>query len=178
MTTASEATPHSVTSKDSTTDNRSGRVLALVLAAQFMVLLDIFIVNVAAPTLRSELGASGVGLQLVLAAVAVGLLMRDGGPALYVAFAVMGVGMALGFGPTLTRALADVRPKDAADASGARVTVTRLGQLTGVAVVGTLYLNRLDAQGAQGSGRALWVCALALFVAAVAGAAAGLVRRR
>lgn len=66
MTTASEATPRSATSKDSTTDNRSGRVLALVLAAQFMALLDIFIVNVAAPTIRSELHASGAGLQLVV----------------------------------------------------------------------------------------------------------------
>lgn len=102
----------------------------------------------------------------------------DGGPALYAAFVVMGVGLALGFSPTLTRALADVRPKDAADASGVLVTVTQLGQLTGVAAFGTLYLNRLDAQGARGSGQALWVCALALSVAAVAGVAAGLVRRR
>ncbi|MCX5500420.1 MFS transporter [Streptomyces sp. NBC_00053] len=122
------------------------------------------------------------GFVLVaVASVAVGLLMRgggDGGPVLYAAFAVMGVGLALGFSPTLTRALADVRPKDAADASGVLVTVTQLGQLTGVAAFGTLYLNRLDAQGVQGSGQALWVCALALSVAAVAGAAAGLVRRR
>ncbi|GAA1296213.1 hypothetical protein GCM10009647_008690 [Streptomyces sanglieri] len=42
-------------------------MLALVLAAQFMALLDIFIVNVAAPTIRSELHASGAGLQLVVA---------------------------------------------------------------------------------------------------------------
>lgn len=67
MTTASGATPRSVTSKDATTDNRSGRVLALVLAAQFMALLDTFIVNVAAPTIQSELGSSGAGLQLVVA---------------------------------------------------------------------------------------------------------------
>ncbi|MFG3530564.1 MFS transporter [Streptomyces sp. NPDC047917] len=122
------------------------------------------------------------GFVLVaVASLAVGLLMRgggDGGPVLYAAFAAMGVGLALGFSPTLTRALADVRPKDAADASGVLVTVTQLGQLTGVAAFGTLYLNRLDAQGAQGSGQALWACALALSAAAVAGAAAGLVRRR
>ncbi|MFJ2878677.1 MFS transporter [Streptomyces sp. NPDC086796] len=122
------------------------------------------------------------GFVLVAAAsLAVGLLLRDGGdggPALYAAFVVMGVGLALGFSPTLTRALADVRPKDAADASGVLVTVTQLGQLTGVAAFGTLYLNRLDAQGAQGSGQALWVCALALSVAAAAGVATGLVRRR
>lgn len=39
----------------------------MVLAAQFMALLDVFIVNVAAPTLRAELNASGAELQLVVA---------------------------------------------------------------------------------------------------------------
>lgn len=72
MTSTSEATPRSVPSKDGTNDNgvtdgRSGRLLALVLATQFMALLDTFIVNVAAPTIRTELGASGAGLQLVVA---------------------------------------------------------------------------------------------------------------
>ncbi|MFI5748038.1 MFS transporter [Streptomyces sp. NPDC051644] len=122
------------------------------------------------------------GFALVaVASVAIGLLMRDGGDGglwLYAAFAIMGSGMALGFSPTLTGALANVRPEDAADASGVLVTVTQLGQLIGVAAFGTLYLNRLDTPGAQGSGHALWACALALSVAAIAGASAGLVRRR
>lgn len=48
-------------------DNRPGRLLAVVIAAQFMALLDVFIVNVAAPTIRTELGASGAGLQMVVA---------------------------------------------------------------------------------------------------------------
>ncbi|MGW1430081.1 MFS transporter [Streptomyces sp. NPDC002431] len=118
---------------------------------------------------------------LAVSVAAVGLLMRDGGdggPFLHVAFVTVGAGLALGFSPTLTGALADVRPEDAADASGVLVTVTQLGQLTGVAAFGTLYLNRLGAQGPQGSGQALWVCALALTAASLAGAAAGLVRRR
>ncbi|MER5203936.1 MFS transporter [Streptomyces sp. NPDC002825] len=38
-----------------------------MLAAQFMALLDVFIVNVAAPTLRADLSASGGALQLVIA---------------------------------------------------------------------------------------------------------------
>ncbi|TGB07249.1 MFS transporter, partial [Streptomyces sp. MZ04] len=42
-------------------------MLWVVIAAQFMALLDVFIVNVAAPTIRDELGASGAGLQLVIA---------------------------------------------------------------------------------------------------------------
>lgn len=110
-----------------------------------------------------------------------GFLLRDGGDGgagLYAAFVVIGAGMALAFSPTLTGALANVRPEDAADASGVLVTVTQLGQLIGVAGFGTLYLNRLDTPGAQGSGEALWVCALALSGAAVAGVLAGLVRRR
>ena len=40
---------------------------ALVLAALFMAVLDVFIVNVAAPTMGSELHASGADLQLVVA---------------------------------------------------------------------------------------------------------------
>ncbi|MFI1655294.1 MFS transporter [Streptomyces sp. NPDC020472] len=54
-------------SKDRATDNRPGLLLGVVLAAQFMALLDVFIVNVAAPTIRAELSASGGALQLVIA---------------------------------------------------------------------------------------------------------------
>ncbi|MFE2014883.1 MFS transporter [Streptomyces sp. NPDC059491] len=54
-------------SKDRGTDNRPGVLLGVVLAAQFMALLDVFIVNVAAPTIRAELAASGAELQLVIA---------------------------------------------------------------------------------------------------------------
>ncbi|MET7648641.1 MFS transporter [Streptomyces sp. NPDC005426] len=122
------------------------------------------------------------GFVLIAAgATVIGLALRDGGdggPGLYAGFVIMGCGLALGFSPTLTGALANVRPEDAADASGLLVTVTQLGQLIGVAAFGTLYLNRLDTAGAQGSGEALWVCALALAAAAVVGALAGLVRRR
>ncbi|MFC9588565.1 MFS transporter [Streptomyces sp. NPDC056944] len=56
-----------VLSKDRATDNRPGLLLGVVLAAQFMALLDVFIVNVAAPTIRTELAASGGALQLVIA---------------------------------------------------------------------------------------------------------------
>ncbi|MER6995035.1 MFS transporter [Streptomyces sp. NPDC000410] len=70
MTTTSPTVHTSVTpllSKDPATDRRPGLLLAVVLAAQFMALLDVFIVNVAAPTIRTELGASGAALQLVIA---------------------------------------------------------------------------------------------------------------
>ncbi|MER7536240.1 MFS transporter [Streptomyces sp. NPDC097704] len=60
-------TTRPATSKDPATDTRPGLLLGVVLAAQFMALLDVFIVNVAAPTIRSELSASGGALQLVIA---------------------------------------------------------------------------------------------------------------
>ncbi|WP_225844636.1 MFS transporter [Streptomyces sp. HPF1205] len=46
---------------------RTGLLLAVILGGQFMSLLDVFIVNVAAPTIRSDLHASGSALQLVIA---------------------------------------------------------------------------------------------------------------
>jgi MFS family permease len=46
---------------------RPGLVLAVVLIGQFMALLDASIVNVAAPSIHASLGASGAGLQLVVA---------------------------------------------------------------------------------------------------------------
>ncbi|NUS16145.1 MAG: MFS transporter [Streptomyces sp.] len=42
-------------------------MLATILMGQFMALLDVFIVNVAAPTMRADLHASGAQLQLVIA---------------------------------------------------------------------------------------------------------------
>lgn len=61
-------------SKRDATDNRAGRrpprpgwPLAIVLTGQLMAVLDVFIVNIAAPTLRADLHASGAGLQLVIA---------------------------------------------------------------------------------------------------------------
>ncbi|MEU8622325.1 MFS transporter [Streptomyces sp. NPDC048623] len=60
-------TTRPVLSKALGTDNRPRSLLAVVLAAQFMALLDVFIVNVAAPTIRTELAATGAGLQLVVA---------------------------------------------------------------------------------------------------------------
>ncbi|MEU6989509.1 MFS transporter [Streptomyces sp. NPDC046465] len=126
-----------------------------------------------------------VGFALTaVSTTAVGLLLRDGGDGglwLYAAFTGVGAGLSLGFSPTLTRALATVRAEDAADASGLLATVTQLGQLTGVACFGALFLNRLESQGAPGaytSGGALLVCTCALAAVAALGAVSGLVRMR
>jgi len=52
---------------DSSARARPGPLLAVLLLGQFMAILDVAIVNVAAPTLRSDLHASGAGLQLSIA---------------------------------------------------------------------------------------------------------------
>ncbi|MFI1567848.1 MFS transporter [Streptomyces sp. NPDC020490] len=119
-----------------------------------------------------------------LSVAGAGLVLKggdDGGAPLYVAYAGVGAGLALGFSPTLTRALATVRQEDAADASGLLATVTQLGQLTGVAAFGTLFLNRLESLGAftaYTSAEALLACMFALAGTAAAGAVSGLVLRR
>ncbi|GAA2337638.1 MFS transporter [Streptomyces cuspidosporus] len=60
-------------SRSDATDNRArraagpGQLLAIVLTGQLMAVIDVFIVNVAVPTLRTDLHASGAGMQLVVA---------------------------------------------------------------------------------------------------------------
>ncbi|MGW8451378.1 MFS transporter [Streptomyces niveus] len=125
--------------------------------------------------LQRRLIPAGFAL-IALFTVAVGLVLRDGGDGgvwMYVAFLGMGVGLALGYSPTLTGALAAVAKEDAADASGLLMTVTQLGQLIGVATFGTLFLDQLDGPGPVASGHALWIAGLALAGAAVLGAVLG-----
>ena len=51
--------------------------LAVVLAGQFMAVLDASVVNVAAPSIHAGLHASGAGLQLVIAGYAKALGASD-----------------------------------------------------------------------------------------------------
>ncbi|MFI6443568.1 MFS transporter [Kitasatospora sp. NPDC050543] len=95
-----------------------------------------------------------------------GALLSDGlriGP---VAVALMtGLGLVAGcaYAPLFARALGRVAPADAADASGVMVTVIQLGQVVGVALLGTIFLGeaRLPAP-ARVSGHALLVTAVAV----------------
>jgi MFS family permease len=52
-----------------------GLVLALVLVGQFMAILDVAIVNVAAATIRRDLHASGAALQMVIAGYTIAYAM-------------------------------------------------------------------------------------------------------
>jgi EmrB/QacA subfamily drug resistance transporter len=51
--------------------SRRWSALALIVTAQFMVILDVAIVNVALPSIRSDLGFSQTGLQWVITAYAI-----------------------------------------------------------------------------------------------------------
>ena len=51
--------------------NRRWSALALIVTAQFMVILDVAIVNVALPSIKSDLGFSTTGLQWVISAYAI-----------------------------------------------------------------------------------------------------------
>ncbi len=72
--------------------------------------------------------------------------------------AVVGLGLGLSVSPLLTQSLVHVPAARAADASGLLTTTVQLGQLMGVAVIGSVYLSRASA-GAMSS-TACWLAAL------------------
>src|SRR5690349_19850931 len=62
------ATAQSVATPRSGAGASSARgLLAILLTGQFMAILDTAIVNIAAPSVRNDLGASGAALQLIVA---------------------------------------------------------------------------------------------------------------
>ena len=66
---------------NSTISNRRWSALALIVTAQFMVILDVAIVNVALPSIKSDLGFSQDNLQWVISAYAImfgGVLLLGG----------------------------------------------------------------------------------------------------
>ncbi|CAM5695812.1 MULTISPECIES: MFS transporter [Streptomyces] len=103
------------------------------------------------------------------------LLERGGGQAGVAVETALGVtGLALGaaYGPLFGLALSRVAPADAADASGLMNTVIQIGQVLGIAVIGTLYLSRVAPPvSAAASGHAL--ADVGFVVALVCAAAAG-----
>ena len=65
-----------------------------------------------------------------------------------------------------------MEPRDAADASGVLITLVQLGNVVGVATLGTLFLDSISRPGPVSSGHAL---ALTAFGVAALMAAAGVV---
>ena len=100
--------------------------------------------------------------------------------------AAVGFGLGLSVSPLLTQSLTHVPAARAADASGLLTTTVQLGQLLGVAAIGSVYLSRAGRSGdaaasaAAMSGTALWLAALSaagLLAAAIMVRAAQPLRR-
>ncbi|MFI9364514.1 MFS transporter [Kitasatospora sp. NPDC053057] len=88
-----------------------------------------------------------------------GVLLGGGagiGAVVLVETAALGLAAGFAYAPLFARALAGVAPEDAADASGVTVTVLQLGQVIGVAVLGSVFLGQVDLPApAADSGHAL-----------------------
>ncbi|MFI6409215.1 MFS transporter [Streptomyces sp. NPDC050548] len=96
-----------------------------------------------------------------------------GGVARWILMALLGTGLGLGFSPVMGLTLARVPLRDAADAGGVIATLTQVGQVTGVATVGTLFLD-LDSGTAGSSAHAITVVCVVTAALALLGALATL----
>lgn len=129
----------------------------------------------------------GAVIPFGLAAAALGYLLlapilhagSHGGAVLELDLLVIGLALGLAFA-ILTVALRHMPLADAAEASGVLVTVFQLGQVFGVASLGTTYLSLVRGPGAQASAHAIvtTLVALALSALLAAGLALVLARKR
>jgi hypothetical protein len=95
-----------------------------------------------------------VGLTVgILAYLALAAGLHAGITALtWTGLAAVGLGLGLSVSPLLTQSLTHVPTARAADASGLLTTTVQLGQLLGVAAIGSVYLSRAGSSSALGSG--------------------------
>jgi len=101
----------------------------------------------------------------VVAYLGIAASVRSGADASAWAWMIaVGLGLGLSVSPLLTRSLANVPASRAADASGLLTTTVQLGQLMGVAVIGSVYLSRAqivpEADSVAMSVAAYWLAAL------------------
>lgn len=141
-------------------------MLALACAAQFMVVLDISVVNVALPSIQRALGTDEAGLQWVVNAYALafaGFLLLGGRLAdLFGRKRIFGIGLVVFSGASLVGGLAS---------SASLVIVARAVQGLGAAVLAPATLTVLTATFAEGTARTR---ALATWTAVgIAGGTAG-----
>lgn len=146
MATATTAPPRPVTSSRSRHD---GWVLALVCLAQFMVVLDVSIVNVALPSIRADLHFSATGLQWVVNAYTLsfaGFLLLGGRAAdLFGRRRVFLIGLGMFTGASLIGGLAP---------NANVLLVARILQGLGGAVLSPATLTILTTTFRDGPGRA------------------------
>ncbi|MFD7712256.1 MFS transporter [Streptomyces sp. NPDC059785] len=144
-------------------------VVALACAGQFLVVLDVSVVNVALPSIRADLGLSGPGLQWVVNAYAIAFagFMLLGGRAgdLYGRKRMFLVGLALFTLASLAGGLAQ---------ESWQLLAARAAQGLGAAVLApstlTIVTSSVVAEGARARAIATWTA-----VGAGGGAAGGLV---
>ena len=105
--------------------------------------------------------------------IAAGVRGGSQGGFLPFALAAAGLGLGLSVGPLLTHALAHVPPARAADASGLLTTTVQLGQLMGVAILGSVYLTRAATHPAATHPAATHLAATHLAAAHAAAAMSG-----
>src|SRR5690349_388427 len=92
----------------------------------------------------------------ILAYLALAAALHAGFTALtWTGLAAVGLGLGLSVSPLLTQSLTHVPAARAADASGLLTTTVQLGQLLGVAAIGSLYLSYAGSASAPTSGSAL-----------------------
>jgi hypothetical protein len=125
----------------------------------------------------------GILAYLALAAGLHGAGLHGAGPhggtgaLTWAGLAAVGLGLGLSVSPLLTQSLTNVPAARAADASGLLTTTVQLGQLLGVAAIGSVYLSRAGSAPGSGPARAAASAAAmsstALWLAALS--AAGLV---
>ncbi|MFD4412879.1 MFS transporter [Streptomyces sp. NPDC058251] len=144
-------------------------VVALVCAGQFLVVLDVSVVNVALPSMRTDLGLSAPGLQWVVNAYAIAFagFMLLGGRAgdLYGRKRMFLVGLALFTLASLGGGLAQ---------EGRQLLVARAVQGLGAAVLAPSTLTILTSAVPEGAARARAIATWTA-VGAGGGAAGGLV---
>jgi hypothetical protein len=99
----------------------------------------------------------------------------DGGAAMEIDLFVVGAALGIAFSPIITVALTHVPIADAADASGVLVTVFQLGQVVGVAALGTTYLSLVHHPGPHDSAHAEVVTLVVLAACAAVAAALSVV---
>ena len=93
------------------------------------------------------------GLVLAAAALALIAVSLRGTPGIgFLAAQIpFGIGAGVAFSPLMARALANVAPADAADASGLVTTIVQLAQVIGLSTVGSVYLSVTAAHGSAGA---------------------------
>ena len=140
-------------------DRRARWLLTILLTGQFMAILDVSIVNVAAPTIRTDLSASGARLQLIVAGytIAYAVLLITGARlgARHGHRTVFLIGLAAFTAASLACGLAQ---------TSGQLIAFRFGQGVGAALMVPQVLSLIQ-RGFSGAARAR---ALSLYAAAIA----------